>query len=134
VDAIPMDELEEEYADILELAKERSVKSEYEARVAARRRKGKKLPGEGATLQRMSIQGRDICFAPFRSLDIYPDERFECCGWIAPRFNLRAVVRDGSVDWDAAYNTVRMRKIRKDMLESNYDLCQKCCPLIPKRT
>ncbi|MDR0234053.1 MAG: tetratricopeptide repeat protein [Zoogloeaceae bacterium] len=134
VDAIPMDELEEEYADILALAKDRSVKSEYEARVAARRRKGKKLPGEGSTLQQMNIQGRDICFAPFRSLDISPAEKFECCGWIAPpRFNLRASVRDGSVNWDEAYNTLGMRKKRKDRLEGNYDLCQKCCPLIPKR-
>jgi sulfatase maturation enzyme AslB (radical SAM superfamily) len=136
VEAIPIDELKAEYSDILELAKNRSMKSEYEARQAIRKSRGKKeLSFEEEwtpTIRQTSINGQDICFAPFRSLDIYPNEVFECCSWISPRFNLRAAISNDSVDWDKEYNSTKMKMLRKDMLEGRYNICQSCCPLNPK--
>ena len=126
VETIPMDELKAEYSDILELAKRRSMKAEYEARQAIRKRNGKKefLFDEDwtSTIRQIAIQDKVVCFAPFRLLDIYPDGKFECCGWITPRFDLNAVIRNGSIEWEKEYNNVKMRKLRKDILENRYDI------------
>ena len=135
VDAIPIDKLREEYSDILALAKDRSMKSEYETRQALRRSRGKKEfsfeEDWTPTLHQTNTQGKEVCFAPFHSLDIYPDEKFECCGWITPRFDLRSAINNGSVDWDGEYNRLEMVKLRKDILAGRYDICQRCCPLNP---
>jgi MoaA/NifB/PqqE/SkfB family radical SAM enzyme len=135
VDSIPIGELREEYSDILELAKDRSMKSEYEERQTIRRKTGKKEfsfdEDWTPTIRQTSVKGKDICFAPFNLLDIYPDERFECCSWITPRFDLRRSIRNSSIDWNKEYNNIEMKKLRRDILKDRYDICQKCCPLNP---
>jgi hypothetical protein len=137
VEAVPLNELQAEYADILELAKERSMKAEYEARQAARKMKGKKEftfdEDWTPTIRQTAIQNKAVCFAPFHLLDIYPDETFECCSWIQPRrFSLNSAIENGAIDWEKEYNNVQMRKLRNDMLNGCYTLCQKCCPLNPE--
>ena len=135
VEAIPIDELRAEYSDLLELGKNRSMKAEYEARRAIMKNRGKKELSfdEDWTpaIRQTTIGNKITCFAPFYLLDIYPDEKFECCGWITPRFNLNAAIKDDFIDWEKEYNNVEMRKLRKDMLEDCYKFCQKCCPLNP---
>ncbi|MCL2074847.1 MAG: radical SAM protein [Betaproteobacteria bacterium] len=135
VEAIPIENLRKEYSEILELAGDRSMRTEYEARQRIRRSKGKKEftfdEDWTSTIRQIAINGKDTCFAPFNSLDIYPDEKFECCGWINPRFSVNAAVKDDVIDWEKEYNSPGMKKIRLDMLMDNYGLCQKCCPLNP---
>jgi MoaA/NifB/PqqE/SkfB family radical SAM enzyme len=136
VDAIPLNELQKEYADILELAKGRSMKAEYETRQTIRKTKGKKDfsfdEDWTPTIRQTRVQDKVTCFAPFNSLDIYPNQKFECCGWINPRFDLNEAINNGAVDWEKEYNNAEMRKLRKDMLNDCYTLCQKCCPLNPE--
>jgi hypothetical protein len=136
VEAIPMDALVEEYADILELAEGRSMKDEYEDRQRLRKEKGKKeftFDEEWSpTIRQINVQGKVTCFAPFSSLDIYPNDVFDCCGWISPpRFVLNKAVVNKEIDWDAKFNNIEMRSLRKNMLEDRYDICMKCCPLNP---
>jgi len=136
VEAIPLNELQEEYADILELAKDRSMKTEYETRQAVRKTKGKKEftfdEDWTSTIRQTRIQDKVTCIAPFNMLDIYPDEKFDCCGWIIPRFDLNDAIENGSIDWGKEYNNTEMMKLRNDMLNDCYTLCQKCCPLNPE--
>jgi len=135
VEAISIEELREEYSDILELAKDRSMKKEYESRQRIRKSKGKKEftfdEDWTPTIRQITVESKDICFAPFHSIDIYPDQKFECCGWINPRFSVNAAVENDSIDWEKQYNRLEMKKIRQDMLMGRYTLCQKCCPLNP---
>jgi len=131
VEAIPLAELNNEYADILEMAKGRSMEAEYEARRAIRKSRGKKeisfeedwLPA----LRQTRIGGKITCASPFHLLDIYPDGRFECCSWITPRFTVEC----GAVDWEREYNSLAMKRLRRDMLNNRYTLCMVCCPLNP---
>jgi len=136
VETIPLSKLKTEYADILELAKDRSMKTEYETRQAIRETKGKKIFSFDEewtpTIRQTRINDKDICFAPFNLLDIFPNEKFECCSWIIPRFSLDAVIQNNSIDWEKEYNSAEMRQLRKDMLNDHYEHCQKCCPLNPE--
>jgi organic radical activating enzyme len=135
VEAIPLEELRSEYEEILKLAAKRSMKEEYETRQTIRKSQGKKVflfdEDWTPTIRQVEIGNKKTCFAPFKLLDIYPDNKFECCSWIIPRFRIKDTVKDGGVDWNDVYNSFDMRKIRYDMLRDDFSLCQKCCPLNP---
>lgn len=136
VDAMDLRVLEAEYADLLALAKNRSMRAEYEERQRIRAQRGKKTftwdEDWTPTIRQTEIGGKTVCAAPFNMLDLYPNGVAECCGWITPRIALKDWVRDGAIDWDSLYNSPKMERIRLDMLNDEFGLCMKCCPLNPK--
>jgi tetratricopeptide (TPR) repeat protein len=135
VDAMPLSDLKAEYADVLALAQNRSMRREHEERQRIRASRGKKIhtwdEDWTPTIRQTEIDGQNICFAPFKALDIYPGDTAECCGWISPRFRLADWIRDGAIDWDGLFNAQPMKRLRLDMLNGRFSLCQKCCPLNP---
>lgn len=136
VDAIPLEKLQEEYRDLLELAQGRSMDGEHEQRQLLWRRKGKKPLSldetYAPTLRQMKVAGKTVCFAPFKELDIYSDGRVECCGWIWPfRLKLADFAGSGGVDWDGLFNGYVLRSTRRRMLHGDYGNCMLCCPLNP---
>lgn len=136
IESIPIEELRKEYADILELAQHRSMKDEFEKRQQIRKEHGKKTFTFGEdwtpTIRQISLNGKNICAAPFEMLDIYPDGTIECCGWVTPRIKLQDWVKNDKINWDKLYNSLLMKKIRYDMINEDFSLCQKCCPLNPE--
>ena len=133
VEKIPIEELRKEYAELLELAKDRDMKKEYEDRQTIRKKYGKKEftfeEDWAPTLHQIKINSKNICFAPFKELDIYPDAKAEVCGWVIPRINLKKEIKNNYINWDKLFNSIKMKQIRYDMLNNNFRLCQKCCPL-----
>lgn len=136
VEAIPIEELKNEYKDILELAKDRDMKKEYLLRQKIRKKHGKKVLNFDedwrANLFQYKKGNKMVCSSPYRMLDIYPDLKLDCCGWIIPRLNLRDWIENGALDWDKLYNSDEMKQIRCGMINDDYSLCQKCCPLNPE--
>jgi sulfatase maturation enzyme AslB (radical SAM superfamily) len=135
VEDIPLDELRTEYAEILKIAESRSMKNEYKTRQQIRKLQGKKEfffdEDWTPTIRQIGVNNKQVCFAPFKLLDIYPDNKFECCSWIIPRFKIKDVIRDNKIDWNSLYNSFDMKKTRYDMLHDDFAICQKCCPLNP---
>lgn len=133
VDAIPIEELRREYADVLELAKNRSMKQEYELRQKIRKEHGKKTftfeEDWTPTIHQTQVRNKNLCFAPFKEIDIYPNGTLECCGWITPRIQLKDWIKENQINWDELFNSSEMKEIRCKMLNDDFSLCQKCCPL-----
>ena len=133
VEAMPITELEQKYADILELAQGRSLMEEFSQRNAWRRKLGKlelSLDEDlSPSMQLRQRNGRDVCFAPWQELDIYPDGRLDFCSWFAPTLNLKNFIVDGQVDWDSVLNSFAYMAARKRILQGNFQGCQSCCPL-----
>ncbi|MDR0529365.1 MAG: radical SAM protein, partial [Zoogloeaceae bacterium] len=136
IDAIPLHELEAEYADILVCAQGRSMLREHEERQRIRAERGKKIhtwdEDWTPTIRQTQVGGQTICAAPYQMLDIYPHHAAECCGWITPRIRLDNWIQNGAIDWNRLFNSQQMKTLRQDMLNGGYSLCQKCCPLNPR--
>jgi len=136
VESIQINELCNEYTDILELAEGRSMLFEYEERNKVRCKFGKKFLSldDDYTFfcKQVNINDTLVCAVPFKGLDIYPNKDFECCSWIHPRFNINKVIKDKKINWEEEYNTIEMRLLRKDIINDCYDLCMASCPLNPK--
>jgi hypothetical protein len=136
VDAMPLSDLEAEYADILTLAQNRSMLREYEERQRLRAACGKKVhtwdEDWTPTIHQTEIDGRRVCFAPFKAMDIYPNGMVSCCCWVAPYIRLTDWIWDGAIDWNRLFNSQQKRFLRLDMLNGGYSLCMKCCPLNPR--
>jgi len=134
VEAVPLAELNNEYADILEIAKDRSIEAEYEARRAIRKNRGKKelsfMEDLSPFFRQKRIGNKITCANPFHQLDIGVNGYFDCCCLITPRFNIYKP--EGGVDLERVYNHPAMKRLRKDMLKNCYTLCPPNCPLIPE--
>lgn len=136
IEAIPLNELNDEYADLLELAQNRSMKGEYEKRRQLRKLHEKRQltfdEDYNTTVKSTKIDNKTICASPFSLLDIYPDGAMECCSWIWPqRFNIKDFITDNTLDVDKLFNSMEMKMLRFDMLQDNYEICMKACPLNP---
>ena len=133
VEAEPLDELRERYKDLLELSEGRSVKGEYEARNTWRRRAGKReisfAEDFAPTVRLEKREGREMCFAPWGDLDLYPDGRLDFCGWFAPTLDLHDFIQGDQVDWDGVINSYEYMAARKRILHGNFRGCQSCCPM-----
>ena len=133
VEAMPLAELQAKYADLLELSEGRSMEQELAARNAWRRRQGKKelqlnedfLP----SIQLKPRQGREMCFAPWQEIDLYPNGRLDFCGWFDPTLNLLDFVQDERVDWERVLNSFPYMSARKRILQDDFRGCQLCCPM-----
>lgn len=136
VDALPLEQLQREYQHLLELSEGRSIDQEHAKRQAIAERKGRKpltIAEElYPALREMEVGGQTICFAPFKELDIFPDGRVECCGWIWPfRMRLDKYQSEDGINWNRLFNSYLMKLTRKRMLNGDYRSCMKCCPLNP---
>lgn len=135
VESLPIEKLQSEYSDLIELAKDRSMEEEYKKRREIRKIKGKKEftfeEDWTPTIRQTEKNNKKVCFAPFKELDIYPNGDVECCGWMTPRMKIDSFVKNNSIDWNKFFNSFKMKIIRNDMLNDNFNLCMKCCPLNP---
>ncbi|MCL2050599.1 MAG: radical SAM protein [Lachnospiraceae bacterium] len=134
VEAMPMSKLIKEYAEISELAEKRSIKKEHEERERVRKAKGKKalsIDEESKTsLRQDKRDNKWVCSAPFNEIEISPDRTFGfCCLLQRPRFDMVQYIKDGSINWDEAYNNAALFEVRKDFLENRYHICLEGCPL-----
>lgn len=124
----------EKYHEIDELAKGRSIVDEHKQRNALRRKAGKAElnfdEDHSSTIRLETRMGRDICWAPWKELDIYPDGRIDFCGWYEPTQNLNYFFSEnGYLDWDEVINSYEYMRGRKRILQHEYDECQTCCPM-----
>lgn len=132
VNEISIYELKKEYADILQLAEDRSIMLEYEKRNEIRKSRGKKIftldEDLSRQLSQIKVLNKSICKNPFKFLLLLSGGNYTYCPWV--KFN--SPTKTGKeTDWDKEYNNFEMRKIRKDMLEGCYDMCMRGCPLNP---
>ena len=133
VDAEPEAVLKERYADLLALAKGRSIVEEHEERNARRRKLGKaELTFDedySPTIRLEKREGRNLCFAPWKELDLYPNGRIDFCGWYEPTLDLKSYIECGKVDWNEVLNCYAYMRGRYRILLGDYDECQDCCPM-----
>ena len=138
VEATPIDELNRKYAKFLELTKDRNIIAEFEQRNAIRRANGKTelsfVDDFSATLHLKQNADREICFAPWNGIDLYPNGRADFCCWFQSNVNLQEYIRrDESgrefLNWDEILNSFEYASARYRILRNDFRGCQVCCPL-----
>lgn len=133
VDAIPIEELQAKYEDLLELVKGRSMIEEFEKRTRIRAELGKRpLTMEvdySSTIRMMDVGGKHVCFAAWSELDLYPNGRIDFCGWFRPTLNIKDYIRDDTLDWEDILNSGDYRICRRNILNDNFQGCMSSCPM-----
>ena len=133
VDAESDEELRQKYADLLALAKGRSIVGEFEERNEIRLRQGKRPlsfdEDYSNTVRLEKRDGRELCFAPWKELDLYPDGRLDFCGWYIRTQRIQDFMEDGKLDWNEVINSYAYMRGRHRILLGDYDECQDCCPM-----
>lgn len=138
VEAIPLSELENKYKKILKLAEGRNILAEFEERNKIRREVGKaELDFENdlaPTLHLKPNSDKEICFAPWNEIDLYPDGRMDFCGWFEPTLNIKNFIQTDSagkefVDWNKVINCFEYVSARYRILHDDFRGCQVCCPM-----
>ncbi|MBQ4495375.1 MAG: hypothetical protein II968_06365 [Selenomonadaceae bacterium] len=136
VEAIPINELKTKYAKLLQLAEGRSVLGEFKRRNEIRRAFGKR---ELSLVDDISPSlhlraDRELCFAPWNEIDLYPDGRLDFCGWFEPTLNIKNFIQHDAagkefVDWDKVLNSFEYASARYRILHDDFRGCQVCCPM-----
>ena len=138
VEAIPIDELNKKYEKILRLAEGRNILSEWRERNKIRRELGKNelaiVDDFSPTLHLKKLDDREICFAPWNEIDLYPNGRMDFCGWFEETLNIKNFIEtdaDGKnfVDWGKVLNSFQYASARKRILNDDFRGCQVCCPM-----
>ena len=133
VDAEPLSELQEKYADVLKLAANRNMKDELELRNRIRAANEKKMflfdEDYSPTVRKIEKEGKKVCFAPWNELDLYPNGRMDFCGWFRETLNIKNFIKDDKVDWDAVLNSEEYIACRYNIMHDNYDGCMPECPM-----
>lgn len=138
VELIPIDELRAKYADILRKAEGRSILGELNRRNEFRRAAGKYelaiVDDVSPSLHLKQDTDREICFAPWNEIDLYPDGRLDFCGWFEPTLNIKNFIEhDASgneyVDWSRILNSFEYASARYRILHDDFRGCQLCCPM-----
>lgn len=138
VEATPIEELNRKYAKFLELTKDRSIIAEFEKRNAIRRACGKTeltfVDDFSPTLHLKQNADREICFAPWNGIDLYPNGRADFCCWLQANVNLKDYLqRDKTgrefLNWDDILNSFEYASARYRILRDDFRGCQVCCPL-----
>ena len=137
VEATPIDELNRKYEKILKLAEGRNIVDELNRRNKIRRECGKNelvlVDDLSPTLHLMKTEDREICFAPWNEIDLYPDGRMDFCSWFQPTLNIKNFIRVKAakefVDWDEILNSYEYVAARYRILHGDYEGCMLCCPM-----
>lgn len=138
VEAVPIDELNKKYEKILKLAEGRNILDEWRERNKIRRAAGKNelavVDDFSPTLHLKKIDDREICFAPWNEIDLYPNGRMDFCGWFEETLNIKNFIQtsdDGKtfVDWEKVLNSFQYASARKRILNDDFRGCQVCCPM-----
>ena len=138
VEEIPFVELEKKYSRILKLAEGRNTVAEFEERNKIRRKAGKAeldfVNDLAPTLHLKEDSDREICFAPWNEIDLYPDGRMDFCGWFEPTLNIKKFISVDSsgkefVDWDKILNSFEYASARYRILNDDFRGCMDCCPM-----
>ena len=133
VEMIPIDELNKKYEKILKLAENRNILKEWQERNKIRRAAGKNelsiVDDFSPTLHLKQDSDREICFAPWNEIDLYPDGRMDFCGWFEPTLNIKNFIENNSVDWEKILNSFEYASARKRILNNDFRGCQICCPM-----
>lgn len=131
---VSIEELREKYSDLLELTKERSIEKENAERNRIRRQQGKKEltlnEDFSFTMQSHTVEGKQVCKAAWKVLDVYPNGRMDFCSWHVPTLYLPDFIKDDKVDWESVFNSKEYCTCRCNMLKGDYTGCMKCCPII----
>lgn len=133
VESIPIDELNKKYEKILRLAEDRNILAEWKERNKIRRAVGKNelsiVDDFSPTLHLKQDTDKNICFAPWNEIDLYPDGRMDFCGWFQPTLNIKNFIQDNSADWEKILNSYEYVAARYRILNENFRGCQSCCPM-----
>lgn len=138
VEAIPIAELNAKYEKILRLAQGRSILGEFNRRNEIRRACGKDelafVDDVSPSLHLKHTADKDVCFAPWNEIDLYPDGRLDFCGWFEPTLNIKNFIRTDAegkefVDWDKILNSFEYASARYRILRDDFRGCQICCPM-----
>lgn len=131
VEAIPIDELNAKYEKILRAAEGRSILGELKRRNEIRRACGKReLDLVNDISPSLHLRGdKEICFAPWNEIDLYPDGRLDFCGWFERTLNIKNFIRDGVVDWERVLNSFEYASARYRILRGDFRGCQVGCPM-----
>lgn len=133
VESIPIDELNKKYEKILRLAENRNILAEWKERNKIRRAVGKNelsiVDDFSPTLHLKQDTDKNICFAPWNEIDLYPDGRMDFCGWFQPTLNIKNFIQNNSVDWEKIINSYEYVSARYRILHENFRGCMTCCPM-----
>ena len=138
VEATPIDALNAKYEKILRMAEGRSILGELKKRNEFRRAAGKHelaiVDDISPSLHLKQETDREICFAPWNEIDLYPDGRLDFCGWFEPTLNIKNFIErdvDGKefVDWNRILNSFEYASARYRILHDDFRGCQVCCPM-----
>ncbi|NMA29360.1 MAG: hypothetical protein GX934_16510 [Burkholderiales bacterium] len=133
VEATPLAELQEKHREVLDLARDRSMSEELRQRNEIRAQRGKKVilfeEAWTPTIRMIEVCGKQVCFAPWKEIDLYPNGRLDFCGWYKETLNLRDFIENDSVDWSRILNSPEFRTIRNNIWNYCFDGCQTCCPM-----
>jgi hypothetical protein len=119
------------------LAQGRSILDELKKRNEIRRACGKKelalVDDISPSLHLRSVGDKDVCFAPWNEIDLYPDGRLDFCGWFEPTLNIKDFIRAENgrefVDWNEILNSFEYASARYRILHDDFRGCQVCCPM-----
>ena len=138
VEAIPIEKLNAKYENILQMAENRSILGEFNRRNEIRREFGKNpldlVDDISPSLHLKKACDREVCFAPWNEIDLYPDGRLDFCGWFEPTLNIKNFIRRDEndknfVDWERVLNSFEYASARYRILRNDFRGCQVCCPM-----
>lgn len=71
----------------------------------------------------------EICFAPWKVPDLYPNGRIDFCGCFVKTFNIKEYITNDYVDRDEILNFPKYMIIRNRMMYDDYQGCLLCCSM-----
>ena len=74
---------------------------------------------------------KNVCFAPFKELDIMADGTMLVCGWTNWEINIKDFIKNDTIDWAKALNNPNFRDLREKALHCDFSRCMRYCPMHP---
>lgn len=135
VQNMDINELNEKYAELLELVKDFDLKALYEEKTELREQYGKKPYSyyeelTGVTFHQKIIQSKakTICSNPWNHIRLRPNGDFSVCSWRPYEQNLKDYIHNDKIDWKKFFNSFYYRNLRKNFKNGCYDKCMPNCP------
>ena len=132
INALPLEELQQKYLELMVLAEKRSISKEWKQRNELRKVYGKELftleEDYDQTLQSVQFGRQSVCKAPWNEIDLYPSGRLDFCSWYMSTLNLYDFIENDEVNWEKIINSMEYMQCRNNILHGTYSGCMKCCP------